>query len=202
MKKASELKEKLTKYGTRKLEHMKELIDLADEDIKDTLRPIMKKVVEESKKREGKIEEGVSKLINIYERVYNRTRQQIQTAKIIGDRNDEAAKKALHAIDDNVINGLKQHGHDKGFNRHSLKETQRITAEIESKICHQFHSSEKKEVHIIKKADKLLEKMKHKTRKMFNEFRREQKRAYRKLFRKASKKMIQILFNHNDPDNY
>jgi len=184
LSRSSKLEQKLIKYGSRKLKHMEELIEMADEDIKDRLKPIMQRVKIEMKKREVQIKEGTKKLVLAYGKVYERTYKQIQKAKLIGDRNDMAAKKALHIVGDNIISGLQKHGQDKGLNTGELRETKRITKETERNIYHKFHSSEMKEVEIIRKADKLLKKMKHKARKMFNKLRKGQVREYRKLFRK------------------
>jgi len=203
-KKASEMTEKLTSYGTRKLQHLQELIDMADEDIKDRLKPIMENVEKEMKAREKLIKVGIQQLVNVYGGVFARTSQQVVKAKQIGDANDIAAEKALHLYGDKMVEGLKGYGAEglKSVRVKELRKAKRISKDTEKRIYQTMHEAERQEVGIIKKADHLLKEMKHKARKMFAKLRRENKRAYRKLFRKASVKMMHVLFNRHAMDDY
>jgi len=201
MKKASEMENRLTTYGTRKLKHLEELIDMADEDIRDRLRPILAHVKQEMKLREKVIKLGIGQLITAYGAVFAQTTKQVNGARIIGAMNNAAAARALHLMGDKVVEGLKKTGAE-GLKVRALREAKHVCKKTEKRIYQSFHGAERQEVQIIKKADVLLKDMKHKARTLFSKLRREQRRAYRKLFRKATIKMMHVLFNQNGIDDY
>ncbi|EDR28264.1 hypothetical protein EDI_317210 [Entamoeba dispar SAW760] len=191
------LANRLAKYGTRKLGHLMEYYNMADDDLKQQIKPIVDGMVSAIRQKEQTVRAGIQKLVTTFYAVLDRTLKQLAYAKQVGDANNNAAKTGIHAIGDNISKGLKTKQSSFEINTHNLRKVKRISKGAEKQIAHEYHKAEKKEIAILKTARALLKQMRRKGKHVFSKLRHQAKAEYRALYRKCTKKIIKILLNQN-----
>ncbi|GAB1227821.1 hypothetical protein ENUP19_0359G0015 [Entamoeba nuttalli] len=196
-KKGEGLANRLAKYGTRKLGHLMEYYNMADDDLKQQIKPIIDGMINAIRQKEQTVRFGIQKLVTTFSAVLNRTLKQLAYAKQIGDVNNNAAKTGIHAIGDNISNGLKTKQGSFEINTHNLRKVKHISKGAEKQIAHEYHKAERKEIAILKTARALLRQMRRKGKHVFSKLRHQAKAEYRALYRQCTKKIIKVLLSQN-----
>jgi hypothetical protein len=202
--KGQKIAARLAKYGSRKLAHIIDLYNMAEDfAIKSQLKPIIRAMKNKMMRRERLMKESVDKIINALTVVLTRTMKQLEMAKFISENNNRAAKISLHAIGDNMAQGLKQTEGVKPIGTKDLRMLKHKIVGAQRKITHELHKANVKEMNILKNARGLLKGLRIKTKHVINELKHTTRKEYRNIYRKHSKMIMGVLLRHEDNlENY
>jgi len=174
-----------------------------DYTIKSQLKPIIRSMRIKMIKREKMMRRSVDKIVRALMIVLNNTMRQLQTAKIISENNNRAAKMSLHAIGDNMARGLQQTEGVKPIGTKDLRMLKHKIVQAERRITHELHKANRREMSILRKARGFLKTLRIKTRRSIIELKRTTRREYRRIYRKHSRRIMAVLLKQdNNLQNY
>jgi hypothetical protein len=204
VEKGQQIAARLAKYGSRKIAHVIDLYNMADDfAIKSQLKPIIRRMREKIMQREKLMKESVDKIVNALTVVLTRTMKQLQMAKFISENNNKAAKISLHAIGDNMAKGLKQTEGVKPIGTKDLRMLKHKIVSAQRRITHELHKANIKEMNILKNARGLLKTLRIKTKRVINELKHTTRKEYRNIYRKHSKMIMGVLLRQDEHlENY
>jgi len=204
VEKGQQIAAKLAKYGSRKIAHVLDLYNMADDfAIKSQLKPIIRSMRNKMMKREKLMKESVDKIVNALTVVLTRTMKQLEMAKYISENNNKAAKISLHAIGDNMARGLQQTEGVKPIGTKDLRMLKHKIVGAERKITHELHKANNREMNILKNARGLLKGLRIKTKRVINELKHTTRKEYRNIYRKHSKMIMGVLLRQDSHlENY
>lgn len=182
---SSALVSRLAKYGTRKLTHLVGLYNMADDDVKQQLKPMVAEVTKRIKEKEVEVAQGANKLTSTFFGVLDRTIQQLEEAKRVADANNNAANAGIHAVGDNISKGIRATQNSNQLNTRDLRKIKKTSKDAQKKIAHELHKAERKEVAILKNARAILKQMRTKGKHIFSKLRHQVKADYRELHKEA-----------------
>ncbi|KAL7722924.1 Uncharacterized protein QTN25_000510 [Entamoeba marina] len=188
---------KLANYGTRKVQGVMEIYNMADEDIKMEMDPIINKMKESVKSKEKETSKALNELVVSFHKVFTRTITKLEQARIVGDANNNAAKIGLKAVAENIAKGLEAVQNKKQVDTKKLRLLKKTTKDAEYNITHEFHKGERQEKEILHVARAMLKRMRHKGKRIFSDLKSKIKADYRKLFRETRKAVLRPLLNMN-----
>jgi hypothetical protein len=195
---------RLAKYGTRKLNHLYSLYKMAENPLlQERLKPIILSLKRKIIHREQEMKKSVAKIVASMNSILALTMKQLVYAKLVSDTNNKAAKKNIRAIGEYMAQGLKQGEGKRQIGTKDLRMLKHKVVHAERKIAHQLHLANRRELHILKNARKLLKQLRIKTKHIVVQLKHKTRSEYRHIYREHSKKMVQILLHQeNLPEKY
>ena len=191
-----DLSSRLARYVTRKLRSIDELYKMAPAELQPQMTTLFNELKQRLQQKEVEIRRGFNMLLSQFRAILKRTAIQVQQAKEIGDKNDEASKLGITAIGENIVKGIKMSEATNTMSTKQLRTLKKTTKDAEKKIAHEFHAAEKIEKSALKDARHELRLIRNKLKSTAKELRHTAKADIRKLFNEANRKFIKMLVNH------
>jgi len=191
--------DKLTKYGTRKLNHLVDLYNMAEDDyVKSQLAPIISGMKRELVKKEREVKGGISVISKSLYAILTRTMGQLEYAKRVSDANNKAAKMSLHAIGENMAKGLQDLERTRPIGTRDLRMLKHKVLQAEKKIAHELHNTNRKEITLLLNAKRIIKEMRTKAKTVINQMKHKARSDYRTIYRRASRAMMQVLLHQDN----